>query len=66
VNQAGNIFRMNLERKLDRVFLRHCAVRRLFERGRIGAERAAELLKCDPKLRRAVVSSWTNLKGDAA
>jgi hypothetical protein len=61
-----NAFRNRLTGELDNTFLRHCAVRRLFERGRITAERAAELLLCKPALRRAVVATWTDLAGDDA
>jgi hypothetical protein len=61
-----NAFRNRLTGDLDKTFLRHCAVRRLFERGRITAEHAAELLLCKPNLRRAVVATWTDLAGDAA
>jgi hypothetical protein len=61
-----NAFRCTPDRSLDRVFLRHCAVRRLFERGCVSADRAAELLLCKPMLRRAVVATWTDLAGDPA
>jgi hypothetical protein len=61
-----NIFRCTPDRSLDRTFLRHCAVRRLFERGRISAERAAQLLLCKPAMRKAVVATWTDLAGDPA
>ena len=61
-----NAFRDRLTGKLDKPFLRHCAVRRLFERGRITAERAAELLLCKPTIRRAVVATWTDLAGESA
>lgn len=60
------MYRCTPDRKLDRVFLRHCAVRRLFERGHITADRAAELLLCKPAIRRAVVATWTGPAGDAA
>lgn len=58
-----NAFRCTPDRSLDRLFLRHCAVRRLFERGCINAERAAGLLLCKPAIRAAVVATWTDLKG---
>lgn len=61
-----NIFRCTPDRSLDRLFLRHCAVRRLFERGRVSAERASELLLCKPAIRLAVVATWTDLAGDGA
>jgi hypothetical protein len=61
-----NIFRCTPDHSLDRLFLRHCAVRRLFERGCISADRAAELLLCKAAMRRAVVTTWTDLAGDPA
>jgi hypothetical protein len=61
MSQPGrsNAFRRHSDGRLDREFLRHSAVRRLYERGRITDERAIELLTCKPTLRRVVVNSWT-------
>jgi hypothetical protein len=61
-----NFYRCTPDRSLDRTFLRHCAVRRLFEHGCVSADRAAELLLCKKDIRRAVVESWTDLAGDPA
>jgi hypothetical protein len=53
-----NAFRCTPDRRLDRVYLRTCAVYRLLRQGRIGQERAIELLTCPPKDRRALTELW--------
>lgn len=58
-----NIFRDSAG-NLNRTFLRHSAVRRLFEHGRIDCQTATELLICKPALRARTVETWTDLAGE--